>query len=241
MLENLHIHLASAIMETEASVAAAMAYVAKDSGSASKRARGAETSASSSAGSGPDKELLTKLLRSHLIQGNLLLDVANATSLCLLIRTEAVQQKLLKLVDAWHAKQKEHMASSDRSKPVAHEWGPKRVFCMQILIAELLTSLDGADAPMECLQKLKSFKPAELEFAFAACGPEFAQPKAGRPWKWKIVFGPLCPEHVRQLLQPLCMHLRRGANSDWMLEPSHRAQTELTKELWDELKARTPK
>ena len=202
-----------------AALEAAEAYTASQNGGGNKRARVSDGTAQlPGSGSSGDAELLNQLLRSHLLQDNIVREATNATKLCLLIKASEDQEAVSSLLESYHAKLREVQLSPEQrrrgeaAKP--HEWGPRKVFLFAALMDRLMQQY-GDGAMNTALEYFKAMDPADLDLFLADFGPVYATPKADRVWK------------------------SPPKNQQWLLEPTRQAQTQLTRDLWDRLKQRT--
>ncbi|CAE7804986.1 unnamed protein product [Symbiodinium sp. CCMP2592] len=195
------------------------AYTASQNGGSNKRARAPDGTAqmpgSSSSG---DAELINQLLRSHLLQDNLVREATNATKLCLLVKAPEDQEAISGLLESYHAKQREvQLTPEQRRKGEAakpHEWGPRKVFLFTAVMDRLMQQYGEGTlkTTMECF---KAMDPADLDFS------------------WRTLA--LSLPRRRQTGE-----LSRSKNQQWLLEPMRQAQTQLTRDLWDQLKQRAP-
>ncbi|CAE7354538.1 unnamed protein product [Symbiodinium necroappetens] len=220
-------------------LAAALAYGNPVQQAPEGRARStlARAEASSS-----DAELVTKLLRSRLLQGNSVQELLNSANLCLLVKAEEDKAHLSRLLEAYHAKQRDSALTPEQRRqgqqPKPHEWGPREVFVCSAVLERLAAKL--TDGPgKEAVTALAEMSAEDMELYLANCGPEHATPKEGRPWKFKVSLTPLAPDSFRMHWTVLCKKLSRSKDLQWVLEPMRAPQTQVQKELWETLKART--
>lgn len=231
-------------MPSDPVVQAALALAQAGTEPTTKRARGNEgpvaTVGGGSSSSSAEGALLTKLLRSHLLQSNTVQDASNAVNLVLLVKAEEDKKHLHQMLDLWHGKQREIALTPEQRRrgeqAKDHEWGHRRVFLCKMVMDRL--AMQHTDGPIKQATEAVLGFSETLELYLANFSPEHATPKEGRPWKLKISFSPLVTDAWRAPWTALCQELCRARNLPWLMEPMRAPQSQLVKELWDELKSR---
>ncbi|CAE7804958.1 unnamed protein product [Symbiodinium sp. CCMP2592] len=121
-----------------------------------------------------DAELVTKLLRSHLLQGNSVQELLSSANLCLLVKAEDDKTHLVRFLDAYHTKQCDNALTPEQRRqgqqPKPHERGSRKVFACSAVLERLNTQL--VDGPgKEAVKALSELEADDLELYLANCAP----------------------------------------------------------------------
>eukprot|EP00435_Cladocopium_sp_Y103_P003531 s3945_g1.t1 len=116
--------------------------------------------------------------------------------------------------------------------------GSQELFLYHAVLDRLKSQIAEPEAK-EAISELAKLEDTTVDLFLATFGPEYATPKDGRAWKWKIAMTSCALDSFRSHWGILTRHLTRAGQVPWILEPARQLQSQLTKDLWQSLKERT--
>ena len=123
----------------------------------------------------------------------------------------------------------------NRSPPIPHPEGPKRVYTLRLALMTLADLLKEDFTTSAAINSLVTKETSELEHAIRCFKPRYNKPLPDRTWKWEFYLGDLASEEVRDVVRALCNY--KGCRDKISFEPMRAMQQpESEKKLWTWIK-----
>ena len=184
-----------------------------------------------------DEEVLRMLVRDHLSHKSSTQIFMESKGFVKLFKKSQEQTLMVQAMAQWDDAKPEFTEEmrKNRSPPIPHPEGPKRVYTLRLALMTLADLLKEDLTTSAAINSLVTKETSELEHAIRCFKPRYNKPLPDRTWKWEFYLGDLASEEVRDVVRALCNY--KGCRDKISFEPMRAMQQpESEKKLWTWIK-----
>ena len=196
-----------------------------------KRRRSTDLAAGDAPGS--SMENLAEMLEHSLRLGATLADkvegAVSATNVVVLLCSQQYKDSMLASLQQWLDGKPEFVRGA---APVPHPLGEKRLFLFASFLDLLVKDLDNHPA-QSAVKEIQAMDSDCLLRWISHFRPRYNQPKEGRPWVFELSLSVLGNDSFRQAMDTMAQHVRLDS---CRIEPQRWSQTQIQRQVWEDLR-----
>ena len=184
-----------------------------------------------------DDEVLRMLVRDHLSHKSSTHIFMESKGFVMLFKKSQEQTLMVQAMAQWDDAKPEFTEEmrKNRSPPIPHPEGPKRVYTLRLALMTLADLLKEDFTTSAAISSLVTKETSELEHAIRCFKPRYNKPLPDRTWKCEFYLGDLASEEVRDVMRALCNY--KGCRDKISFEPMRAMQQpESEKKIWTWIK-----